>query len=162
MRVYELAKELNVSKKELLDLLKIFGIIVESYSYRLKGSEIEKVRNYKTSSTKKDYLDTKLKQGVFKIIPGEDKITPLTESIKLNPFDSQLYYRRGSVYFHLGKTSEALNDYNHSLKIDSQFVKSYYARAEVYIALNNKRLAMMDLEKALELESSKGEGVMVS
>ena len=91
-------------------------------------------------------------------MPDEDRIETLTESIKYSPFDSQLYYRRGLLYFNLGKTSDALNDYNHSIKINPQFGKAYYARAELWAALKNKRLALINLAKAIELDASKGEG----
>jgi tetratricopeptide (TPR) repeat protein len=157
MRVYELAKELNISNKALRDLLTKLGIAAKSHLSPLKVNEIAIVKHYKATLAEDFYFDIKLKQGVVKRIPVEERITTLTESIRYNPIDSQLYYRRGMLYSYLGKTIDALNDYNRSIKLDSQYVKAYYARAELYVAINNKQLAMKDLEKALELDLSKSD-----
>ena len=117
-----------------------------------KGGESEKVSNSMTSPPRKAYLDVRLRKNVVKRVPVEDRIATLTESIRCNLFDSQLYYQRGILYFNSGKTTDALNDFNRSIKINPRFVKAYYARAELLVALNNQRLALIDLEKAMELE----------
>jgi len=123
----------------------------------LKEGEVQQVKDSHTSSTKKPYLDMKLKKDVVKGIPTDETIGTLTESIRRNPFDPELFYQRGTSYFMQGKTAEALTDFCRSIKINPQFVKSYYARAELWAALNNKRLALIDLEKAMELENLKDE-----
>ena len=123
----------------------------------LKESKAEKVNDSSISSTKKPRPDARIKKDIVKRIPTDDKIATLTESIKYNLFDPQLYYQRGMLYFNQGKTKEALNDYNRAIKINPQFGKAYYARAELWAALNNNRLAMIDLEKAMELEGIMGD-----
>jgi len=125
----------------------------------LKGNKIEKVNNSSNSSIQKPHLDVRIKKDVVKEIPVEDRIAPLTASIRSNPYDSQLYYQRGILFFNQGKTTEALNDYNRAIKINPQIGKAYYARAELWAALDNKRLALLNLEKAMELEGIMGEVV---
>jgi len=117
----------------------------------LKESNIEKVNDSSASSTKEANTDVKAKKDVIKRIPTGDRIRTLAESIGRNPFDAQLFYQRGILYFIQGKTTEALNDYNRAIKINPQFVQAYYARAELWAALNNIRQAMLNLEKAMEL-----------
>jgi tetratricopeptide (TPR) repeat protein len=112
--------------------------------------------NHRIISATKGQSEVKLNQNIVKRNANEDRIKTLTENIRHNPYNSQLYYHRGILYAHLEKIKEAFNDYNRSLKLDSKFAKAYYARAELYADLNNNELAMMDLQKAMELESSDG------
>ena len=130
---------------------------ITARSPALKENKTEQVNDSIASSTKKPHPDVRIKNDVVKRLPIEDGIATLTESIKYNLLDSQLYCQRGILYFNQGKTKEALNDYNRAIKINPKFGKAYYARAELWAALNNNRLAMIDLEKAMELEGIMGD-----
>jgi len=123
----------------------------------LKENKAEKVNDSSASSRTKPRPDVNIKKDVVKGLPVEDRIATLTETIGRNPYDPQLFYQRGILYFSKGKTKEALNDYNRSIKINPKSGKAYYARAELWAALNNNRLALLDIEKAMELEGIKGE-----
>ncbi len=153
MRVHQLAKEINISTKELLKVLYGIGITVKSGSSILGEQEVENVKIYLQSSSKTVYLTIKLKNNIIKKIPIENRIKTLTDNITNNKFEPKPYYLRGIIYAYIGKATEAFHDYNQSLKLDPMYAKAYYARAGLYIASNNKKLAIRDIEKAIELES---------
>lgn len=61
------------------------------------------------------------------------------------------YNNRGFVEYNMGNYSDALNDINTSLKIDSKNSYAYKNRALIYIAMDSLDIACTNLNKAIEL-----------
>ncbi|MFZ0602298.1 MAG: tetratricopeptide repeat protein, partial [Roseiarcus sp.] len=59
-------------------------------------------------------------------------IASLTDVIQRNPNDAAAYNTRGVVYAKLGKYSNAVDDFSHTIELDPRFSGAYTNRALAY------------------------------
>ena len=66
MRVYELARELNISSKEFISRLEKLGITVKSHSSSLESSDVERVRKEFTLGESREVEEKRIKSTVIR------------------------------------------------------------------------------------------------
>ncbi|MBE9545908.1 MAG: translation initiation factor IF-2 N-terminal domain-containing protein, partial [Proteobacteria bacterium] len=66
MRVYELAKELNIGSKEFMSRLEKLGIAVKSHSSSLEESDVERVRREFASDGVREVEEKRIKSTVIR------------------------------------------------------------------------------------------------
>lgn len=71
-------------------------------------------------------------------------IDDLTESIKLDSTNSELFYYRGRLFAKLKKYDEAIESLTTAIKLDPNYALSFRERAKTYDALGFKKLADAD------------------
>lgn len=64
------------------------------------------------------------------------------------------YFKRGTVYFALGKAKFALNDFTRVLELKPDFTAARYQRGSVYMKLGEYDLAELDLYYVLQVDPS--------
>lgn len=77
--------------------------------------------------------------------------------IERNPRSAQLYRERAEVFYLSGRMAAALDDVNHSIRIDPREPYSYILRAQIRYARKDREFARRDLNQALELGLSRAE-----
>ena len=82
----------------------------------------------------------------------EQKIQTLSEDIKNNPNNAELYKERGQVYGNLQKYEQAIQDFNKAIKLNPNYAEAYNNRDIAYALLENLKQAIEDFSKAIELE----------
>jgi len=70
----------------------------------------------------------------------------------LNPYLGLPYNNRGVYYRTKGRTKDALNDFNKSIKVNPKYSKAYLGRGTVYFNSGEDEKALRDYNKALELD----------
>jgi len=83
--------------------------------------------------------------------PGNPAIAGLTEKIRENPQDPQLYAARAEVYYKNEGYDEAIQDLRQALRLDSTHVEHYHLLADVYLDYFKSRLALKTMERAAAL-----------
>ncbi|HOA81131.1 MAG TPA: translation initiation factor IF-2 N-terminal domain-containing protein, partial [Defluviitaleaceae bacterium] len=73
IRVYEIAKQLNISSKELIKILADFGIEVHSHMSSLDDEEAQLIIDYYTTDDSKDANDIKSKDKNKKVNINDSK-----------------------------------------------------------------------------------------
>lgn len=81
----------------------------------------------------------------------EKALTLCNEVISEKPDCANAYSLRGSILSEKGEYTEALNDFNKSLKLNPSYVPSYVGRAEVYHHLGQNQKAISDYTHAIYL-----------
>lgn len=79
----------------------------------------------------------------------------IKELINLDPKfeENYLYWANlAQTQINLGKSDEALNSVNQSLKLNKKFVNAYFVRAGIYTILNEPEKVLKDLNKALKID----------
>src|SRR5581483_8350318 len=79
-------------------------------------------------------------------------IASLSETVKKNPDNPQAYNMRGSALAQVGKTEEALADFNKAISLDANFGQAFANRGLIYRKTKRLDLAMADYERALALD----------
>ena len=83
----------------------------------------------------------------------EDAIKALTEAIRLNPEDPDLYNIRGLSYAALGQHDQAIQDYDEAIRLDPKDADFYSNRGLAYAALGKSTEAESDYAKARDLRA---------
>lgn len=79
-------------------------------------------------------------------------ISYYTKGLEIDSLNPQLYYVRGDAKKRLkNKTTEAIKDYNHGLKISPFHNHMLDSRGHAYMHLKNYELAIKDFEKSLKV-----------
>lgn len=167
IRIYKLAKELNISNTELVAFLEKMGFHANSHSSHLDDATARSVRerfkiieiNEQAEQRRTPDLirraSIKESKNKDSNLTGTEKykniIARCTERISLNPDDKFAYLERGDAHIHLGNPQEALSNYRRALELNQSLSKAYYGMAAAHIMLGAKRLAMVEIEKAIEL-----------
>ena len=71
--------------------------------------------------------------------------------ISKEPEVSFAYYGRGLAYYEMGRTDQALEDYNKAIALDPYYSKAYATRGFVFDKLGHLEKAMADYDKAISL-----------
>jgi tetratricopeptide (TPR) repeat protein len=81
---------------------------------------------------------------------NEGNIASLTGVIERNPQDAAAYNTRGVVYAKLGRYSNAIEDFTHTIGLDPNFSGAYTNRALAYRQMKKDNLALQDFNQAIE------------
>ena len=84
----------------------------------------------------------------------------LTEALKKDPQNADLYRERAKLYLEAGKLTEALNDINRALGINSEKAVYYLTRSDIYFASGKAQPARQDLSTAIAKEPENTEALM--
>ena len=83
---------------------------------------------------------------------GDPGIDRLTEAIRQDPRNPDLYGQRASMYYDAKNFDFAINDLTTAISLDSTRIDYYYHLADVYLDYYRSRLALRTLERAVELD----------
>lgn len=78
-------------------------------------------------------------------------ISKLTEEIRKNPENPELFAKRSMVYAEKGKIDDALNDINIAVRLDSMNPEFYIRQSSLYLLLGKSEKAKLSLEKSNRL-----------
>lgn len=63
---------------------------------------------------------------------AKTRLAPLDEAIKNNPQSAEAYARRGTVYYELNRSDDAIRDLNQAIKLDPGYAGAYFILGAVY------------------------------
>ena len=72
--------------------------------------------------------------------------------------NTELYFKRGSIYFEKGNINLAFQDYNRTLHINADHAPGYKGRGDVYLAKNDKNAAYREYSTAISKDPSYAPG----
>ena len=75
----------------------------------------------------------------------------MTVHVKINSALAYVYRNRGLAYQALGRQTDAISDFDRSIKLAPQSTSAHYARGNSYRALGQSDKALADFEQALSL-----------
>jgi tetratricopeptide (TPR) repeat protein len=76
-------------------------------------------------------------------------VSGYTEAIRLNPTDSELYYRRGRTDYYLNRYEDAVADFTNALQLSPNTPKYLLGRAFAFLFLHDLNSAERDLNLAI-------------
>jgi tetratricopeptide (TPR) repeat protein len=79
-------------------------------------------------------------------------LTYYEQGTSLSPHNAQLWNEWGLVYFVIGDYQSAIEKYQHSLSLDTEFPPTYLSLGDTYMATQQPELAAESYEKALALD----------
>eukprot|EP00826_Nyctotherus_ovalis_P019266 TRINITY_DN15911_c0_g1_i1.p1 TRINITY_DN15911_c0_g1~~TRINITY_DN15911_c0_g1_i1.p1 ORF type:complete len:544 (+),score=181.02 TRINITY_DN15911_c0_g1_i1:196-1827(+) len=79
------------------------------------------------------------------------------EAIKRSPQSAVLYVNRALTWLKVLEHAKALQDIDHSLKIDPKYIKAYAKKGNIHLQLKEFHRALLAYEKGLELDGSNKE-----
>lgn len=82
------------------------------------------------------------------------EIENLTQALKLNPSNAQLYYFRGLAQIKLKYAQAAIEDFTQAISLNPQYVEAYYQRGHIYYYLRDGQKAIEDYRKIISLNSN--------
>jgi Tfp pilus assembly protein PilF len=108
--------------------------------------------------SKKNISKSKFKQGMADYMGNDfgSSIHLFTEAIDADPQFKLAFQSRGAAYMRLGKTLEALADFNKVIEMDPDNARAYHLRGLVYEKNGDNQKALLDLNKSLELNPQYG------
>ncbi len=96
--------------------------------------------------------------GAFAHGDVHERIRLLTQRIKENPEDVNLYLQRGQLYLrHENNENEAIADFEKALAIDNETSLAYLLESQAYLKLGNSPKALELVNTYLDLQSSNDE-----
>ena len=87
-------------------------------------------------------------KGEVPTVIGLTSLQKIDREIEANPDKSELYEKRGDLYFELEGFDEAIVDYKKVIAMDTSRVEAHLKLAETYLEYDNSRLAVLTLEAA--------------
>ena len=87
----------------------------------------------------------------------EDAIRHLQEAVTRNPDNAQAHNNLGNVYLQSGNVSEAIVQYEATLKLQLNKPRTWANLAQAYAALNRLHDAVVAAQKAIEIARSQGD-----
>ncbi len=94
------------------------------------------------------YANKSVKQIAF----WQDSVSLWTHQVRTVPLDlHKTYLNRGDAYLELGKTRQAIDDYNRAIMLHPRYVMAFYRRADAYNILGNQKQALRDYNEAISL-----------
>ena len=125
------------AKKVLLISISIIGILIV-YSKFLYPQIIQKI--FFVAET-------------FATLEQYDKGTnELNKGLFFNPFDSEIYYRKGNAYALINRNKEAFNNYRIAIILNRKNPKVYASRSILYSTNFDFARAEFDIDKAIKLD----------
>ncbi|XP_072180710.1 dnaJ homolog subfamily C member 7-like [Diadema setosum] len=104
--------------------------------------------------TDQDLAEAKKNEGntFYKKKEYHQAIKLYSEAIKIFPTCASFYTNRAAAYMMLDKYAEALQDAQHSVKLDDQLVKGHLREAKCQLALGSVEAAIRALQRVTEIE----------
>ena len=87
----------------------------------------------------------------FKLNDYRGAIDDCNKSLEIDSLNSNAFFYRGLTLSYQGKITEAIRDYDKTIKLSPDFARAYYNRGLLYIQLNQKEKGCLDFSKAGEL-----------
>ena len=76
----------------------------------------------------------------------------LSNAIKIQPNDAEMYYNRGVAYENLGQYQPAIKDYNQAISLKPAYSEAFYNRGTLYSEIGQYRQAIEDFNQAISLQ----------
>ncbi len=83
--------------------------------------------------------------------PSEEEVTHLQTEVRDHQGDPISHYNLGHAYHELGRTKEAISEYQAALRIDPNFAEAHNNLGTVYFELGENKEAIGEYQKALNL-----------
>ena len=87
------------------------------------------------------------------------EIAELTQALRQNPREPDLYVKRGNQWIIISETNNAIGDYQQALALNSHYAPAYIARGQVLLQQNRKRRALADFNKAVKIDRNSVDAV---
>jgi tetratricopeptide (TPR) repeat protein len=84
-------------------------------------------------------------------------IVYLSNAIKLQPNDAEIYYNRGVAYDNLGQYQSAIKDYNQAIQLRPGYAEAFYNRGTIYSEIGQYQRAIEDFNQAIRLQPNDAE-----
>lgn len=81
----------------------------------------------------------------------------LTNAVKLQPNDAEIYYNRGVAYENLGQYQPAIKDYNQAISLNPSYSEAFYNRGTIYSEIGQYQQAIEDFNQAVSLQPDDAE-----
>ncbi|MDD5525227.1 MAG: tetratricopeptide repeat protein [Smithella sp.] len=81
----------------------------------------------------------------------------LSNAIKIQPNDAEMYYNRGVAYENLGQYQPAIKDYNQAISLKPAYSEAFYNRGTLYSEIGQYRQAIEDFNQAISLQPNDAE-----
>ena len=81
----------------------------------------------------------------------------LSNAIKIQPNDAEIYYNRGVAYENLGQYQPAIKDYNQAIIIKPAYSEAFYNRGTIYSEIGQYQQAINDFNQAISLQPNDAE-----
>jgi tetratricopeptide (TPR) repeat protein len=93
-------------------------------------------------------------------LSGHQGIDQLSEAIKQNPQEADLYFQRGKLYYESEIYSDAIKDLILSTEYDSLYAEAWHLLADAFLDNNQSRQAIETLESFLTIQPDKIETLL--
>jgi tetratricopeptide (TPR) repeat protein len=84
-------------------------------------------------------------------------IVYLSNAIKLQPNDAEIYYNRGVAFANLGQYQTAIKDYNQTISLNPAYSEAFYNRGTIYSEIGQYQRAIEDFNQAISLQPNDAE-----
>jgi len=84
-------------------------------------------------------------------------IVYLSNAIKLQSNDAEIYYNRGIAYENLGQYQPAIQDYNQAISLNPAYSEAFYNRGTIYNEIGQYQQAIDDFNQAVILQPNDAE-----
>ena len=76
----------------------------------------------------------------------------LSNAIKLQKDNAEIYNNRGTAYYNLGQYQHAIEDYSEAIRIKPDYVLAYFNRGNAYAALRQYQRTIEDYNQVFSLQ----------
>jgi len=80
----------------------------------------------------------------------------LDEVLNVDPSDKLAWLARGSAYFKMGNSQNAISDFNQAIELDSNYPKAYHLRGLAREMGGDNDAALADFSRALDIDPEYG------
>lgn len=101
-------------------------------------------------------MDAQLKK-IEDVVGELRQIDNFTQSIRSNPNEAEIFYRRGLSHQNLGDKEEAVADYTEAIKLNPTHAKAYHNRGILLADLGKKQKAAEDVRLAAKFYFEQGD-----
>ncbi len=77
-------------------------------------------------------------------------VSDYTQSIKIEPNDADIYFKRGRMYLLLENIAEAVADYSQVIKLEPDCTEAYFIRGCLFSDLEDYQGAISDLTEVIK------------
>jgi tetratricopeptide (TPR) repeat protein len=122
----------------------------------LEQSHLDLSLNHQQLNDFSQNMDAQLKK-IEDMVGELRQIDNFTQSIRSNPNEAEVFYRRGLSHHNLGDKEEAIADYTEALKLDPTHAKAYHNRGILLSYVGKKQKAAEDVRLAAKYYFEQGD-----